>query len=228
MGRRKKEPVGVHRETIASAAQFLFMEKGIEGTSMDEIAKAAGYSKATLYVYFENKEEIVGVLVLESMKKLYDYLSVALELQETTRGKYLSICYGLVKYQEEFPFYFKTALEKINIDFENKTYLPEEKETFDVGEQITEKMKQFLYIGMEKGEVRKDIKLEPTIFAFWGMLSGLIQTAINKESYIAKGLQLSKREFLDYGFDTLYRSIASVEENKLPEPLVTKIERCWE
>lgn len=24
---------------------------------MDDIAKAAGYSKATLYVYFENKEE---------------------------------------------------------------------------------------------------------------------------------------------------------------------------
>lgn len=212
MARRKKEPKSVHRENIASAAQLLFMEKGIEATSMDEIAKAAGYSKATLYVYFENKEEIIGVLVLESMKKLHGYLSVALEQQETTRGKYQSLCYGLVKYQEEFPFYFKTALEKINIDFENKTYLPEEKETFDVGEQITEKIKQFLFIGIEKGEVRKNIKLEPTIFTFWGMLSGLIQTAVNKESYIAKELRLSKQEFLEYGFDTLYRSIATVEE----------------
>ena len=34
---------------------MLFMEKGIAATSMDDIAKAAGYSKATLYVYFENK-----------------------------------------------------------------------------------------------------------------------------------------------------------------------------
>lgn len=59
MGRRKKEPKFVHREKIASAAQRLFMEKGIEAASMDDIAKAAGYSKATLYVYFKNKEEIV-------------------------------------------------------------------------------------------------------------------------------------------------------------------------
>ena len=214
MARRKKEPKSVHRKNIASAAQLLFMEKGITATSMDEIAKVAGYSKATLYVYFENKEEIIGVLILESMKKLYDYLSSALEHQETTRDKYLSLCYGLVKYQEEFPFYFKTALEKINIDFENESYLPEEKETFDVGEQITEKIKQILLIGIEKGEVRKDIKIEPTIFTFWGMLSGLIQTAANKESYITQGLKLSKQAFLEYGFDILYHSIASVEEKR--------------
>ena len=54
MGRRKKEPRSVHRENIASAASSLFMEKGIRLVSMDDIAKAAGYSKATLYVYFEN------------------------------------------------------------------------------------------------------------------------------------------------------------------------------
>ena len=71
MGRRKKEPRSVHRENIASSASALFMEKGIAATSMDDIAKAAGYSKATLYVYFENKEEIISILVLESMKKLH-------------------------------------------------------------------------------------------------------------------------------------------------------------
>lgn len=68
MARRKKEPKSVHRENIAAAASKLFMEKGITATSMNEIAKIAGYSKATLYVYFENKEEIIGFLVLDSMK----------------------------------------------------------------------------------------------------------------------------------------------------------------
>ena len=65
MGRRKKEQRAVHRENIASAASVLFMENGITATSMSDIAEAAGYSKATLYVYFENKEEIIGLLVLE-------------------------------------------------------------------------------------------------------------------------------------------------------------------
>ena len=184
MGRRKKEPRSVHRENIASAASTLFMERGIAATSMDDIAKAAGYSKATLYVYFENKEEIVGILVLNSMKKLYDYISSALIQHETTKARYDFICRGLVQYQEEFPFYFKMVLDKINIDFESKEYLPEERETYQIGEEINEKIKNFLLSGMEKGDLRNDLDIMPAIFNFWGMLSGIIQLAANKEEYI--------------------------------------------
>ncbi|MBO5144215.1 MAG: TetR/AcrR family transcriptional regulator [Lachnospiraceae bacterium] len=212
MGRRKKEPKSVHRENIASAASVLFMEKGITATSMDDIAKAAGYSKATLYVYFENKEEIIGLLVLDSMKKLYDYIASALEKQETTKARYDFICFGLVRYQEEFPFYFKMVLDKINIDFENHNYLPEEKETYQIGEEINRKLKDFLISGMEKGDLRDDLKIMPTIFNFWGMLSGLIQLATNKEDYIQIAMDLSKKQFLKYGFHMLYDSIANKEE----------------
>lgn len=209
MGRRKKEPRSVHRENIVSAASALFMEKGIAATSMDDIAKAAGYSKATIYVYFENKEEIVGILVLNSMKKLYDYISSALIQHETTKARYDFICRGLVKYQEEFPFYFKMVLDKINIDFESKEYLPEERETYQIGEEINEKIKNFLLSGMEKGDLRNDLDIMPAIFNFWGMLSGIIQLAANKEEYIKKSMGLSKIKFLEYGFSLVYHSIAT-------------------
>lgn len=211
MGRRKKEPRSVHRENIVSAASVLFMERGIAATSMDDIAKAAGYSKATLYVYFENKEEIVGILVLNSMKKLYDYISSALIQHETTKARYDFICRGLVQYQEEFPFYFKMVLDKINIDFENKEYLPEERETYQIGEEINEKIKNFLLSGMEKGDLRGDLDIMPAIFNFWGMLSGIIQLAANKEEYIKKSMGLSKENFLEYGFSLVYHSIAAKE-----------------
>ena len=208
MARRKKEPRSVHRETIASAASVLFMERGITETSMDDIAKAAGYSKATLYVYFENKEEIVGYLMLGSMKKLYEYIAAALEQQEATRMRYDLICQGLVRYQQEFPCYFKLVQDKININFENHDYLPEEKETYQIGEEINEKIKSFIIAGIEKGDLRGDLELLPTIFNFWGMLSGIIQLAANKEEYIKRAMNLSKEEFLAYGFRMLYCSIA--------------------
>ncbi len=62
-------------------------------------------------MYIENKEEIVGILVLGSMKKLYEYIASALAQQESTKGRYELICRGLVRYQEEFPFYFDMALK---------------------------------------------------------------------------------------------------------------------
>ncbi len=122
MARRKKEPQNVHRKAISTVAEQLFMKKGIEHTSMNDIAKEAGYSKATLYVYFKNKEELLGVLVLESMQKLYDYIQMALEQSECTKERYRKICQALVKYQEEYPFYFKMVLETINIDFKEYQY----------------------------------------------------------------------------------------------------------
>lgn len=86
------------------------MEKGIAATSMDDIAKAAGYSKATLYVYFENKEEIVGILVLNSMKKLYDYIASALTQQETTKERYDFICRGTNPVSRRVSFLFQNGI----------------------------------------------------------------------------------------------------------------------
>lgn len=44
---------------IALSSIKLFCDKGIQQTSIDEIAKSAGVAKGTIYLYFKNKEEIV-------------------------------------------------------------------------------------------------------------------------------------------------------------------------
>lgn len=207
MARRKKEPRSVHRRNIALAAGKLFEEKGTENTSMDDIAKAAGYSKATLYVYFQNKEEIISVLAMESMQKLYECISAALENERSTKGRYDLICQGLVQYQAEFPYYFEVVLGSINIDFDKEECPQEDRETFQIGEAINKKMAQFLEEGIAKGELRENIAIIPTIFSFWGMLSGLIQLAEAKEKYISQEMNLSKQEFLQKGFDALYQSV---------------------
>ena len=212
MGRRKQEPRSVHRETITTAASALFEKKGITATSMDEIAKAAGYSKTTLYVYFENKEEIIGILALKSMRKLDDALSFALEYQEDTRAKYDFICRSLVQYQERFPFYFQMVLDKLTFSLDNQDCPAEEKETYQVGEAINQKLTAFLKDGIEKGDLRQEINDIPTIFSIWGMLSGLIQLAANKETYIKHAMGLEKDQFLRHGFDMLYRSMVNRED----------------
>ena len=43
---------------------FRFLEQGFDAASMGEIARVAGVSKGTLYVYFKDKEELFGAIVL--------------------------------------------------------------------------------------------------------------------------------------------------------------------
>ena len=69
-------------------------------------------------------------------------------------------------------------------------------------------IKSFLDEGINNGEIRFDIKTITTIISFWAMLSGLIQMASKKKEYIIKELKMSKKEFLDYGFNLLYSSIS--------------------
>jgi len=51
-------PPDLKRESILSAAQVQFSRYGFRRTSMADIAKETGVSRASLYSYFENKEEI--------------------------------------------------------------------------------------------------------------------------------------------------------------------------
>lgn len=64
---RKQREREQRREAIIEAASQVFIRKGLNGTTMDEIAAKAELSKATLYLYFANKEELfLAVLVIVS------------------------------------------------------------------------------------------------------------------------------------------------------------------
>lgn len=52
---------------LLAAALELFAEKGYAGTRLDDVAQRAGVSKGTLYLYFENKEELFKAVVRESV-----------------------------------------------------------------------------------------------------------------------------------------------------------------
>lgn len=207
MARRIKEEADIHRKRIAMAAGELFEEKGIEAATMNEIAKKSGYSKATLYVYFQNKEEIVGYLVLHSMIKLKEYLVSALATEKEFKEKYLDICQAMVVYEEEYPFYFSMVLDHINIDFEHSHCEESERETFRVGEEINTLLASFFISGIEKGAFKDQMDVKSVIFSIWGMLSGFIQLVENKREYIYQEMHITKEEFLERGFLFLYGAI---------------------
>ncbi|WP_018182682.1 TetR/AcrR family transcriptional regulator [Kaistia granuli] len=60
------------REQIMRGASQVFLEKGFDAASMNDIARAAGVSKGTLYVYFANKERLfVELISSEKREELF-------------------------------------------------------------------------------------------------------------------------------------------------------------
>lgn len=67
---RQQAMTDSRRALVLDAARAVFDEFGIEGASIREIAKRAGYTPGAIYSYFENKEAIYGALLAESLERL--------------------------------------------------------------------------------------------------------------------------------------------------------------
>lgn len=61
-------------ERIFRATETLMAEKGIQGLSMQKIAQEAGISAGTIYLYFENKEDLLMQLAQHIFDMFHDLL----------------------------------------------------------------------------------------------------------------------------------------------------------
>jgi AcrR family transcriptional regulator len=58
------------RMLILDAARSAFLELGLDGASLREIAKRAGYTPGAIYSYFSSREDIYAALLGESLERL--------------------------------------------------------------------------------------------------------------------------------------------------------------
>jgi AcrR family transcriptional regulator len=54
-------------QELLAAAIDLFVERGFASTRLEDVARRAGVSKGTLYLYFDNKEELFKAVVRDSI-----------------------------------------------------------------------------------------------------------------------------------------------------------------
>lgn len=88
----KKE---IRKKELLDIAYKLFMTKGYENTSVDEIIAEAKIAKGTYYYYFESKEvtleKVIEMMIEEECKKANEILQSNLSVQEKILGIIISM-----------------------------------------------------------------------------------------------------------------------------------------
>lgn len=84
--------------TIAQAAREVFAARGYQGATLEEIAQRAGMSKATIYIYYKNKDD----LFLHVVEELYNAVTAATAQEAETPKPPLDKLYGMVRGKMEF------------------------------------------------------------------------------------------------------------------------------
>jgi AcrR family transcriptional regulator len=77
--RRRRMPAAQRREVILAAAEETFGRCGYHGASLDDIASAAGVSKALIYEHFASKRELHGSLLDAHAAEIFARLEAAVE-----------------------------------------------------------------------------------------------------------------------------------------------------
>lgn len=74
---------------LLQAALEVFVERGFASARLDDVAQRAGVSKGTLYLYFDNKEELFKAVVRHSILPLIDEFRVAMAESQASSGELL-------------------------------------------------------------------------------------------------------------------------------------------
>jgi AcrR family transcriptional regulator len=63
------------RDRILDVAESLFAQKGLAGTAVRDIARAAGLTAPSLYNYFEGKQALYEAVIARGVQPLFDLIS---------------------------------------------------------------------------------------------------------------------------------------------------------
>lgn len=206
--RKKKEIlIQFNKSYILEASKQLFLEKGIEKTTVDDIAKLADCSKSTIYVYFKSKEEIFNHIVCEYM--LLQKQSIQESIAETSDFKecYFSICWKMTNFQQQYPMYFESILAEISVNPDDFVQQPILKEIHRIGEELNEMLEEVLKKAIKEKYIRSDLDPLQTVFTLWGSICGVILLADKKKKYFETDLKLEHQKFLDYSFQLIFNGL---------------------
>jgi AcrR family transcriptional regulator len=102
---RKKREKEQRNKNILDAAERLFFSRGYEDVSMDQIAREVELNKATLYLYFKNKETLFATIVLRGIRILQEKFTECMEKQVPGVVKVTLMGQAYYRFSQEYPDY---------------------------------------------------------------------------------------------------------------------------
>lgn len=208
---KKEALIQFHRNHIMSAAKELFSYKGVDGTSMDEIAAKAEYSKSTVYVYFSGKDDIYYSIVNEYMIMLRKGIEDCLKKSTSFEENYFAICDLLTDFADSEQMYFEGMFGNISVDESDFEKLPILRTIYETGEEINKLVVQLFQSAVESGFADENLPYIQSGFVCWSSICSLISISSNKEQYFKKNFNMNRDEFLQFGFNLLLNSIKKVK-----------------
>ena len=158
------------KEQILKGALLVFKQKGIEKSTMDEIAKQSDFGKASLYYYFSSKEEIFIELLDRGWKMIWESIEPVIHDRDHPKDTFISslnIIGGLVRGDRILFEFLFTAPKALPLSDEDK-----KSDWKNYQNKMYSVLQSLLEDGIEKKEFPK-MRTDLLMRAIGGLFHGL-------------------------------------------------------
>ena len=207
--RREREKLK-RRNDIIEAAEKQFFEKGFDEVTMDDISRDVELSKATLYLYFKNKQSLYFTAVIRGMVLLRDAFKKAVESETAGLKKVLAITHSFHEYMQSFSNYYRLNRSVRGERFTNmlKCNEIEDAETYvGLTVELLNLLKTAVILGVKDGTIRQELDpLQTTMF-----LGVAIEAAVQvppEYQLLLQQFGLTKKEYIQHSINVLLQGIA--------------------
>lgn len=176
---RKEREREQRKSIIIDCALKVFLAKGIRSSSMEEVAECSELSKATLYLYFKNKEEIIMQVMNSVMTTFIEYLEERVSSADSSSAKIRKIKEAYLDFYADCPGKFmllNSQESTAGLDFTN----------LDSYQEYLAKLSKFWKIfrspiqaAIDEGYFRKECGAVEISFSLWSASTGLMNLMIN-------------------------------------------------
>lgn len=149
------------REEVVQAAQQLFQHYGLHKTTMEDIAKAMGRGKSTLYYYFKSKDEVFEAVIMKEIDELFSRTRSAIEKLSSAEEKLKTYFSVSVKTMKRKMNLYKIVRGEL---IENLTQIKELIKKYNTRE--IQAVKEILLLGISEEEFSLSLKEDIDLLAY--------------------------------------------------------------
>lgn len=171
------------RQAILTAAGELFLEHGYERFSLRKVAERIGYSPTTIYLYYQDKDDLLFTVVDEGFVQFGHQLVAASESQEDPWERIIALGRAYVNFALQNPVYYQLMFMQ-RTDFLTQKQIGESQPRIASFQMLQQAVQQAIDAG-----VLRPGDAENYSDVLWAMVHGMASLAISMPSFDASRIQ---------------------------------------
>jgi AcrR family transcriptional regulator len=155
-------------DAILDVAVSVFRERGYDGSTLDDVARAAGITKASIYYYVRGKEELLE----RGVGRALDALFAVLEERPARRGKAVARLKYIVQRTIEITV---DQLPEVTLLLRVRGNTPVERQLMERRREFDHFMARIVRDAQRQGDLRTDIEPRLATRLLFGMLNSITE-----------------------------------------------------